>query len=99
MTEEMANAFDEFSPTDLEIHDDYSGRGMDGKQTFAVCFDSEGEFLRALVDVAFQVGFDNAVMEDCADSTEVWRSQMESLAKELRKGFATDSLGTGIVVY
>ena len=41
-----------------EIRDDYSGRGMRGKEVFGVTFDGPEEFRAALLEVAYQAGED-----------------------------------------
>jgi hypothetical protein len=73
---------------------------MYGEQTFAVCFESAGDFHQALATVALQIGNDIGEVEGTGViPNEVYLDQMESLARELRKGFASDSMGLGIVVY
>lgn len=100
MTEETANAFDEYSPNDVEVRDDYSGRCMVGAKTFAVCFPSAGEFQRALATVALHIGVEiGEINGHGCTPNGVYHDQMEAVAQELREGFATDSMGLGIVVY
>lgn len=53
MRQETAEALTESTG---EIRDDYSGRGMYGKQTFGVVFDSQADFHKALVDAAYIAG-------------------------------------------
>ena len=99
MTEEMANAFDEFSPDEIEIRDDYSGRAMYGELTHAVCFESAGDFQQALAAVALAIGSDMGEVEGTGVVSPVYLDQLQRLADELRKGFQIDSMGLGIVVY
>jgi hypothetical protein len=82
MTEEVASLLTENMG---EIRDEYSGRGMFGKTTYAVVFDSQGEFQRALLYAAYSLG------ENGADDAE-------GLLKELCD-LGIDSMGLGIVVY
>jgi hypothetical protein len=68
-----------------EIRDDYSGRCMYGKSTHAVVFDGRGDYERALIYAAYEVG--NRGDDD-----------VEGILRELTN-LATDSMGMGIVVY
>lgn len=82
MREEVANLLTE----DMgEKRDDYSGRGMYGESTFAVCYDDTGDFESALLNAAFDLGKNGD-----GDVEEVLHEM-----KNLRK----DSMGMGIVVY
>jgi hypothetical protein len=68
-----------------EIREDYSGRGMYGKSTHAVVFDSRGEYESALIYAAYEVGARG-------------NDDVEGILGELRN-LGTDSMGMGIVVY
>ena len=68
-----------------EMRDDYSGRGMYGETTYAVCFDSQSDFERALLNAAFDLG------QNGADDVEGLLSDLRNLRR--------DSMGLGIVVY
>lgn len=68
-----------------EIREDYSGRCMYGKTTHAVVYDSRGDYERALIYAAYEVG---ARGDD----------DVEGTLGELMN-LATDSMGMGIVVY
>jgi hypothetical protein len=68
-----------------EIRDDYSGRGMYGKSTHAVVYDSRGDFESALINAAFEVGARGS-------------DNVEGILGEL-KNLGTDSMGMGIIVY
>jgi hypothetical protein len=68
-----------------EIRDAYSGRGMYGKSTHAVVYDSRGDFESALINAAFEVGSRGS-------------DNVEGILGEL-KNLGTDSMGMGIVVY
>lgn len=68
-----------------EVRDDYSGRGMNGKTTHAVTFDSAWDYERALVRAAYELGVRGS------DDVEGVLSGLDSLR--------TDNMGLGIVVY
>ncbi len=68
-----------------EIRDDYSGRGMFGKTTHAVVYDSRGDFESALINAAYEVGARG-------------NDNVEGILGELRN-IGTDSMGMGIIVY
>lgn len=77
-----------------EIRDDYSGRGMFGKSTHAVVYDSRGDFESALINAAFDVGAGRATQVARARGND----DVEGILGEL-KNLGTDSMGMGIVVY
>lgn len=82
MREEVADLLTE----DMgEKRDDYSGRAMYGKTTFAVTFDSRSDYERALLYAAFSLG------ENGGDDVEGTLRELGNLAM--------DSMGLGIVVY
>ena len=68
-----------------EVRDSYSGRGMYGEETYAVVFDSQSDYQRALLYAAFNLG-------------ETGADDVEGLLADLAK-LRTDSMGLGIVVY
>jgi hypothetical protein len=68
-----------------EIREEYSGRGMYGKTTHAVVYDSRGDYERALIYAAYEVG--NRGNDD-----------VEGILGEL-SNLGSDSMGMGIVVY
>lgn len=68
-----------------EIREDYSGRCMYGKTTHAVVYDSRGDYERALIYAAYEVGARG-------------NDDVEGILGELQN-LATDSMGMGIVVY
>ena len=69
-----------------ELRKDYSGRGMFGKTTAAVTFDSLVGFQSALMAAALELGSCN-------------KRGTQEIRDELLGGFASDSMGHGIVVY
>lgn len=90
MRQEMAELLTE----DMgEIRAGYSGRCMYGKTTHAVVFDSRGDYERALVHAAFNLG---ARSEDyCRPAGDPDEDQLRDELANL----ACDSMGLGIVVY
>lgn len=87
MKEVTANFIREHaSDFDVEVMDDYSGRGMFGKQTFAVTMPS----VSALASVCA-----NFALNATSESIEENREALE----EIVKGFRSDSMGMDIVIY
>ena len=72
------------------VMEGYSGRGMMGRKTTAVTFESHRELRAALLNAAFTLGAD--VMS--GDDEELAENVMEEL-----KDLGQDSLGRGLVVY
>jgi len=70
-----------------ELYEGYSGRGMYGKETTAVTFDSESDAREAMLQVAYYAGG-----EAGEDPTA------EEVLEDLKKA-RFDSLGLGVVVY
>lgn len=68
-----------------DLRDDYSGRAMYGKTTYAVTFDSRSDFERALVRAAYELGSKGS------DDVEAVLNDLDNLR--------SDSMGLGIVVY
>ena len=71
------------------MREDYSGRGMNCKTTCAVTLDSQGEFQEALVEAAHELG---RIYDEPGEVNH-------DVRLALQKGFATDGMGLGIVVY
>src|SRR4051812_40936618 len=71
----------------VTLYEGYSGRGMYGKTTAAVCFDRLGDFLAAVARVAADLQFDSA-----ADG------RADDFCAELQR-LGTDGMGRGTVIY
>lgn len=84
MKENVANMLCGFG--DLELHEDYSGRGMYGKTTFAVSGD-ESEFYDTLANSI------EAIYADDYPDVEMW--ELADLLRHIK----TDSLGRGTIFY
>lgn len=69
------------------IHEDYSGRGMYGKTTFAVVMDTPQRLTQALA---------NFVLENGSD--ELTDDQEEAL-DEIASGFRSDSMANDVIIY
>lgn len=69
-----------------ELRENYSGRGMYGKETCGVVFDSERDFFHTLADMVKDGMEDNS-----ADIME--------LLPEALKNLQTDSMGKSIIYY
>ena len=69
-----------------EIHEDYSGRGMYGKETTGIVFDDDKEFYKAIA----------GVMEDTIQDQNFTECE---LIVEALKSIRTDNMGTGIIFY
>lgn len=75
-----------------EVIDDYSGRGMFGKQTYAIVYDSKEEFYMALSE-AIEDENDSEVIEDENDSKDFY--ELTGFLAE----HSIDSIGKRIIVY
>jgi hypothetical protein len=87
MLEETANALYEYSPDEVDIRDDYSGRGMYHKKTYGVVFKNWSEGIAAIVDVAESIGCNPDRFEN-----------PEDILEDLRN-ISHDSMGLSIIVY
>jgi hypothetical protein len=84
MKENVANMLCNFG--DLELREDYSGRGMFGETTFAVSGD-DIEFYDALANSI------EAIYADDYPNVEMW--ELTDLLRHIK----TDSLGRGTIFY
>lgn len=69
-----------------EIYEAYSGRGMYGKETTGITFDSDTDFYSALADCIHDAVEDGS-MED------------GDLLTDMLRKLKTDNMGTGIIYY
>ncbi len=69
-----------------ELRENYSGRGMFGKETAGVVFESERDFFHALADI-----IKDGVEDNSADIGE--------LIPEALKRIQTDNMGKNIIYY
>lgn len=85
MKKEVAEAIAEVAP-DLELRDDYSGRGMYGKNTYAICCDDITDLVGAAIEAVI-----DAMSDDRTD--DAW--EIQRAFERIR----SDSMGLGQVFY
>ena len=78
---------------DLQIYEDYSGRGMYGKTTTAIQCDNIQDFMGAVGEA-----FMNMISDASFEGEEYDMSQAEELQKVL-SNYSQDSLGMGYIIY
>lgn len=79
--------------SDLQLHEDYSGRGMYGKNTTGISCENMAQVMEAVGNAFYGMIEDAMVDGGDYDPTEA-----EDLANALAD-LRTDSLGLGIIVY
>jgi hypothetical protein len=99
MTKEMAEFFQEVSENagnECDIRDDYSGRGMYGKTTYAVVIDSQVQLLTDILQYFADSLSD--VMEDDDGTTAGYVCYN---GKEIPNpmNFSVDNMGLRVVIY
>lgn len=92
--------FEAASDADLEveIREDYSGRGMYGKTTFAVVVDDVMDLLAATIKYAAEVGYDVGYAVAIEEATKGSLGDDKFEAPDFRN-LRTDSMGMRVVVY
>lgn len=83
MTKEVAELLNNYGG---EIYDHYSGRGMYGKETVGIVFDTEFDFYNALA----------GCISDAAEDIDI--GDLAFITDALRK-LKSDNMGTGIIYY
>ena len=93
MNKNLAEKIAEYSHGDVEVLEEYSGRGMYGKTTTALTADSLSSILVGVVYAAASIAesefYEEDIEEDCT---------IDDLA-EFAEDMSQDSLGLGIVIY
>ncbi len=84
----IAAAADE-SGLDVQVREGYSGRGMGGKGTTALVYDSETDLRRSIAVAAVRVSEDQGAV----DQTQTLDDFLEDL------DFERDQMGRGWIVY
>lgn len=72
-----------------DIRDDYSGRGMYGKTTHAVVFADWSDVLKAITQVAYELGSGDLMFTE---------DEKKTVLADLRKT-RYDSMGRSIIIY
>ena len=102
MKREVAVAIVEASDGECQLREDYSGRGMFGKTTFAVEFENMGEFMCSMVIAGKYIASDEESYNNMADSDEELTEPEithEDFCEEIRT-LSFDSMGrSGQIAY
>lgn len=80
---EAANIIAEFNG---EVREDYSGRGMFGKQTAGIVVDSLQDFFSAIADI----------MQECISDQDM---ESGDLVIEALRNIKSDNMGNGYIFY
>lgn len=83
MTTQTAELFTNYKG---DIHEGYSGRGMYGKETTGVEFDSEKDFYKTIAEI----------FQDCMDDDNKTDAD---LTIQFLKNVRIDNMGTGVIYY
>lgn len=77
----------------LQIYEDYSGRGMYGKTTYGIQCDDVKDFLDAVGEYFFEM------ILDAKDEGDDYDTEMAKELKDALSNYQYDSLGMGYIVY
>lgn len=92
MKKEIAEMIADYG-SNLQLHEDYSGRGMYGKTTTAITCDDVDDFFSAVGDLMFDM------LLDAMNEGEDYDTKDAEELRNVLSQFRQDSLGMGYIIY